>query len=69
MARRKHHDTHALSELADSLRAGRLEAEDTFAQDSLTEAERDWLRVNRSADAPAWHVLTDWRPELLPYAK
>ena len=58
-----------LSRLADSLRVGRLEAEDTFAQDSLTEAERDWLRVNRSADARAWHLLTDWRPELLPYAK
>jgi len=59
----------ALSKLADSLRVGRLEAEDTFAQDSLTEAERDWLRVNRSADARAWHVLSDWRPELLPYSK
>jgi transcriptional regulator with XRE-family HTH domain len=58
----------ALNKLAGSLGAGRLEAEDTFAQDSLTEAERDWLRVNRSADARAWHVLTDWRPELLPYA-
>jgi transcriptional regulator with XRE-family HTH domain len=59
----------ALSGLADSLRVGRLEAEDTFAQDSLTEAERAWLRVNRSADARAWHVLSDWRPELLPYSK
>jgi transcriptional regulator with XRE-family HTH domain len=60
---------HALSRLADSLRLGRLEAEDTFGQDSLTGKERDWLRVNRSADARAWHVLTDWRPEMLPYAK
>lgn len=59
----------ALTKLADSLRVGRLEAEDTFAQDSLTRTERDWLRVNRSAEARAWHVLTDWRPELLPYAK
>jgi transcriptional regulator with XRE-family HTH domain len=59
----------ALSKLADSLRVGRLEAEDTLAQDSLTEAERAWLRVNRSADAHAWHVLTDWRPELLQYSK
>lgn len=59
----------ALSKLADSLRVGRLEAEDTFAQDSLTKAERAWLRVNRSAEARAWHVLTDWRPELLPYGK
>ena len=59
----------ALGKLADALRVGRLEAEDTFAQESLTETERDWLRANRSADARAWHVLTDWRPELLPYAK
>lgn len=60
---------HALGKLADALRVGRLEAEDTFAQESLTETERDWLRAHRSADARAWHVLTDWRPELLPYTK
>ncbi|HLW54972.1 MAG TPA: helix-turn-helix transcriptional regulator [Candidatus Angelobacter sp.] len=59
----------ALSRLSDSLRAGRLEAEDTLAQQSLTAAERNWLRANRSEDAEAWHLLTDWRPELLQYTK
>jgi transcriptional regulator with XRE-family HTH domain len=58
----------ALSKLADSLRHGRLEAEDTLAQESLTQAERDWLRAHRPPEAQAWHVLTDWRPELLQYA-
>jgi len=56
---------HALSRLADSLRPSRLDVEDTLGQDSLTKAERAWLRENRSEQARFWHLLSDWRPEFL----
>lgn len=57
----------ALTSLSEGLRAGRLEAEDTLAQDSLSKTERNWLRANRPAEAEAWHILSDWRPELLQF--
>jgi hypothetical protein len=58
-----------LANLTNALRHSRLEAEDTFAQNSLTETERNWLRSNRGSEADFWHLLTDWRPELLQYPK
>lgn len=57
----------SLDRLADALRLSRLDVEDTFGQ-SLTEAERNWLRTNRSPQAHFWHLLSDWRPELLQFA-
>ena len=57
----------ALANLANTLRHSRLEAEDTFAQSSLSDTERNWLRANRGSEADFWHLLTDWRPELLQY--
>jgi len=57
----------ALTRLSEALRQSRLDVEDTFGQ-SLTETERNWLRVNRPPEAEFWHVLTDWRPEFLQYA-
>jgi transcriptional regulator with XRE-family HTH domain len=60
---------HALSRLADSLRLSRLDVEDTLAQESLTDRERSWLRMNRSEEAKFWHLLTDWRPEFLQFAE
>jgi hypothetical protein len=59
----------ALTQLSDSLRLSRLDAEDTLGQESLTDAERDWLRANRSEDAKFWHLLTNWRPEFLQFAE
>jgi transcriptional regulator with XRE-family HTH domain len=68
------------SKSADSHRAGRLREymgvlersrlvkEDTLCQDSLTEAERKWLRANRPAEAAHWNLLTDMKAENLPHA-
>ena len=56
-----------LTELGERLRASRLDAEDTLCQESLSDAERNWLRVNRPEEAKYWHLLTDWRVEHLPY--
>jgi len=59
---------HALTQLSERLRQSRLDVEDTFGQESLTEAERNWLRTNRPAEAQFWHLLTNWRPEFLQFA-
>lgn len=58
---------HALTRLADSLRLSRLDVEDTLSQASLSDAERNWLRANRPAEAEFWHLLTNWRPEFLQF--
>ena len=58
----------ALTKLSEALRPSRLDTEDSFGQAMLTENELNWLRENRSQQAEYWHVLSDWRPELLPYA-
>jgi transcriptional regulator with XRE-family HTH domain len=52
---------------------GRLERsilarEDTLCRDSMTTVERTWLHDNRPEEAKHWRVLTDLRPEHLPYA-
>lgn len=50
------------------LERSRLLLEDTFCNDSLTQAERRWLETNRPADAKHWRVLTDLSAEHLSYA-
>lgn len=57
-----------LDELANELSASRLAAEDTLCQSALSHSEREWLRETRPAEARYWNLLTDWRPEHLPYA-
>lgn len=57
----------ALSALQDELRTSRLASEDTYGH-PMHEAEREWVRNNRSPDAEYWHVLSDWKPEHLQYA-
>jgi hypothetical protein len=47
-----------LSTLEHTLEGSRLQREDSFAGDALTEAERRWLRTNRSAEAVHWNLLT-----------
>lgn len=59
----------ALSRLADSLRLSRLDVEDTLGQESLTDTERSWLRVNRTQEAQFWHLLSDLRPEFLQFTE
>jgi transcriptional regulator with XRE-family HTH domain len=51
-----------------SLEASRLAGEDTFCHESMTSAERAWLREARSSVATHWNLLTDLRKEHLVYA-
>lgn len=50
------------------LERSRLFLEDTLCNDSLTQAERRWLKTNRPPDAKHWRVLTDLSAEHLSYA-
>lgn len=43
----------------------RLEREETFCHESLTQVERNWLRLNRPKEAEHWHLLTDLSPDHL----
>jgi len=56
-----------LKEYAAVLDRSRLAKEDTLCHDSLTEAERKWLRVNRPPEAAHWNLLTDMKAENLPH--
>lgn len=58
----------ALSEVEAQLERSRLVREDTLGRESMTEAERRWLRSHRPAAARHWHVLTGLVPEHLEYA-
>jgi transcriptional regulator with XRE-family HTH domain len=58
-----------LKEYAAVLDRSRLVKEDTLCHDSLTEAERKWLRVNRPAEAVHWNLLTDMKAENLPHGR
>jgi hypothetical protein len=50
------------------LENSRLVREDTFCHDSMTHAERVWLREHRSPTAAHWNLLTDMKGEHLAYA-
>ncbi|MDQ2971311.1 MAG: helix-turn-helix domain-containing protein [Acidobacteriota bacterium] len=50
------------------LEASRLAAEGTLCQDSMTQAERKWLRENRPEPAARWNLLTNLTASDLPYA-
>jgi hypothetical protein len=49
----------ALAKRCDALQRSRLQAEDTLCHQSMTKAERAWLRTNRSPAAAHWNLLTD----------
>jgi transcriptional regulator with XRE-family HTH domain len=57
-----------LSEYAAVLDRSRLVREDTLCHESLTGAERKWLRENRPAEARHWNLLTDMKVENLVHA-
>ena len=57
-----------LSQLENLLDDSRLAKEDAFYRPPHTEAEREWLRKNRTEDAAHWNLLTDMRPEHLQNA-
>ena len=58
----------SLRQAEEPLERARLAREDTLCQQSLSEAERRWLRKERPADALHWNLLTDLNAEVLPYA-
>lgn len=49
------------------LRNSLLAREDTYCNERMTASERVWLQTNRSAEAAAWHVLSDLAPEYISY--
>jgi transcriptional regulator with XRE-family HTH domain len=51
-----------------TLENSRLAREDTLCHDSLSQAERAWVRNTRPPEARHWNLLTDLRPEQLRYA-
>lgn len=57
-----------LAEYVGVLDRSRLVREDTLCHDSLTKAEREWLRANRRPEARHWNLLTDMKAENLPHA-
>jgi transcriptional regulator with XRE-family HTH domain len=57
-----------LKEYAGVLDRSRLVKEDTLCHDSLTSAEKEWLRANRPPEAEHWNLLTDMKAENLAYA-
>lgn len=52
-----------------ALEPSRLMREDTLCHESLSEAERRWLRSNRPTEAQHWNLLTDLSPEHLSHAR
>jgi hypothetical protein len=50
------------------LERSRLAREDTLCHDSMTQAERKWLRSHRPQEARHWNLLTDLDVRNLAYA-
>jgi len=57
-----------LEAVQSSLERSRLANEDTLCHDSMTEAERKWLRQSRPASAEHWNLLTDLTVDHLAWA-
>lgn len=57
-----------LRQCLEVLESARLAREDTFCHESMTQAERKWLREHRSPVAAHWNLLTDMKGEHLAYA-
>jgi len=51
------------------LERARLAREDTFCHESMSQAERAWLRQHRSRTARHWNLLTDMEGKHLAYAR
>ncbi|MGH9840188.1 MAG: helix-turn-helix domain-containing protein [Blastocatellia bacterium] len=51
-----------------ALERSRLVREGTLCHESLTEAEKRWLRKNRPPEVRHWRLLTDLTPEQLDHA-
>jgi hypothetical protein len=64
----KHDTAKLLLDQEVALKRSRLVREETLCHDSLTQAERRWLRTNRSEEAKHWNLLTDLSLEHLSHA-
>jgi transcriptional regulator with XRE-family HTH domain len=58
----------SLAKQVASLERSRLVAEDTLSKESMTQAERNWLRTHRSQASEHWNLLTDLSVEHLDHA-
>ncbi|MFQ5720159.1 MAG: helix-turn-helix transcriptional regulator [Acidobacteriota bacterium] len=58
-----------LQRFGQALERSRLAREDTYGRRETSERMRDWLLANRSPDAEHWNLLSDLKPEHLPYAE
>jgi transcriptional regulator with XRE-family HTH domain len=58
----------SFSERVGTLERSRLAAEDTLCKESMTQAERKWLRSHRTTAAKHWNLLTDLSAEQLDHA-
>jgi hypothetical protein len=56
-----------LAKRADALERSRLATEDTLCKESMTQAERKWLRTHRTNAAKHWNLLTDLTVEQLDH--
>ena len=59
--------TQALASLESLLESSRLAQEDYFYRAPRNDRERHWLLENRPEAAHHWNLLSDLRPEHLPY--
>ncbi len=55
--------------LEEALEPSRLAREETFGQGHASEGLRAWLRSRQSESAGHWNLLTDLKPEHLPYVR
>lgn len=58
-----------LEKLEQALERSRLAREDTYGKREMSARMREWLKANRSPEAEHWNLLTDLKPEHLPYAQ
>lgn len=56
-----------LSKWQTELERSKLEREDTLCNETMTNAEREWLQVQRPEPAKHWHLLTNLSPDYLNY--
>lgn len=57
-----------LEKLEQGLEPSRLAREDTYGRREMSPRMREWLKSNRTPEAEHWNLLSDLRPEHLPYA-
>ncbi len=62
------HRLDELGRLVEALEPCRLAREDFYGRKETSARMRTWLRENRTPAAEHWNLLTDLKPEHLPYA-